>query len=241
MSFYIINCSNKEINYNFDKVIIGKKIINDTKSAKYYIYYQEDEYDHIKDIYIKLPKIRTIYKLGENKFYNENISIYPNYDLTNNFINFIKQFEFDIKECFINKFPNIELNSIINKKNNIHFLKTHIDSNLKIINNNINITDIQRNSEIEIIIKINYIWNKDNIIGLNTDLFQISYTPIPKEININQKPIENNFKSNIIKNDLKLDNDSEKIEIPILNKPRVPSIADLNFAIRKLKPLTKSD
>jgi hypothetical protein len=242
MSFYLINCDNKEINYNFDKVVIGRKIINENKSSKYYIYYQENNYSDIKDIFIKLPKIRTIYKLGSSKYYQDNIPIYPNYDLTNNFIEFIKLLELNIFECFVNKYPDIELNTIISKNNHISYLRTHINENIK-INNELKISDLANNSEIDIIIKLNYIWNKENTIGLNTDLFQISYNQLPKQININKQinidKVKISNSNNIINNDNLIDNNIV-INKPISNPIR-PSIADLNFAIKKLKPLNKTD
>ena len=54
MNYHIYNF---ESEFNFDKLIIGKKINNENIS-KYYIYYL----DKIpKDLYIQIPSIRTIY------------------------------------------------------------------------------------------------------------------------------------------------------------------------------------
>ena len=224
---YLIDCSQKIINFNFENIIIGKKI-----NSKFYIYYQQEEYKDVEDICIKMPKIRNLYKLGNSKYNLENIPIYPNYDLTNNFITFIKDFEKNIYDCFLNKFSNIEFNSVINKKNNISYIKIYIDEN---IITNININEIKINNELDIIIKINYIWynENNNNIGLNISFLQINCNIPQKNINIcspkiiNKPPNDTNQTKN------------EIINISYPSRPSlIPSIADLNLAIKKLKPAT---
>ena len=238
MNYYLIDCSKKDINFNFDNVIIGRKI-----NSKFYIYYQKEEYKNIEDIYIKMPKIRNIYKLGTSKYNLENIPIYPNYDLTNNFISFIKDFEKNLYDCFVIKLPNIELNSIINKKNNINNIKIYIDEN---IDTNIKINEIKINSELELIIKINYIWynENNNNIGLNISLFQINCNMSLININISPKIINIPINNNIINNINNNINENSKNEIinPLPIRPSlIPSVSDLNLAIRKLKSTPKTD
>jgi len=224
MNYYLIDCSQKNINFDFENIIIGKKI-----NSKFYIYYQKEEYKNVEDICIKMPKIRNLFKLGNSKYNLENIPIYPNYDLTNNFINFIKDFEKNLYNCFVNRFPNIEFNSIINKKNNISYIKIYIDENIV---TNININEIKINKELDIIIKINYIWynENNNNIGLNISFLQINCN-IPHNINIISPKIINKSSN---------DNNESKNEIipPPIRPSLIPSIADLNLAIKKLKPAT---
>ena len=257
MSYYLIDFTKNINDYNFDNLIIGKKI-----NTKHYIYYQNiDEYEEPKEIYIKLPKIRSIYKLGLSKYNQENIPLYPHYNLLNNFIEFIKELENNIHECFINKYPDIILSSIINKRNNILHIKVNIIDNYIIssnINNNIKLNDIKINSELQIVVKLSFIWNKDNYkIGLSCELYQIKYNPIPYDMNINffdnintNNIIQNNniiqdninnklpISTNVINKGLNIINTPNIVELP---KPSlIPSIADLQGAIKKLKPI-KSD
>jgi hypothetical protein len=190
MSYYLIDFSSNDTitNFDFDNIIIGKKIKTDHIS-KYYIYYQNDISSIPQNIYIRLPKLRNIYNLGNNKFNQLNIPIYPNYNLTNNFIKFITKLEHDIKECFIKKFPNIDFISIISKKNNLTLIKTNINDKIKITSDlnkkDIVLNDFQINSQLEIVIKLNYIWNKnDTIFSISSNIYQIKYYAPPDEHNI---------------------------------------------------------
>ena len=100
MSYYLIDFS-KEHDFNFDNLIIGKKINSEQNYSKYYIYY--DQNNTASEIYIKLPKLRSIYNLSNYKFNSLNIPIYPEFELTNNLITFIKDLENNINECFKKK------------------------------------------------------------------------------------------------------------------------------------------
>ena len=209
MSYHLIDFTQDKIDFNFDNLIIGKKI-----NSKYYIYYQtqnedNDTLDETKEIYIKLPKIRLIYKLGSSKYNQENIPLYPNYNLLSKFINFIKNLEENINNCFAIKFPEIIISSIINKKNNINTIKVNINDNYIISSNNnkkLKINDFKINSEINLILKLSFIWIKDNYkIGLSSELYQVKYNLLPFDLNINffadiiNDNITNNTLSNIIK------------------------------------------
>jgi len=126
MSFYLLDFTLDEIDFNFDNIIIGKKIPIDDDSSKYYIYYQKNEDDIYKELYIKLPKIRCIYNLSNYKYNQLNIPIYPSWKKTVKFIQFMKEFETNINNCFLKKFNNIEYSSIIYKKNLLNFIKINI-------------------------------------------------------------------------------------------------------------------
>ena len=191
MDYYLIDF-NKENNYTFDNVIIGKKIIcSSTENIfKYYIYYSDDNKNSPKIIYIKVPKIRLMYKLGQNNYKQERIVLYPNYDLLQNFIDYIKELEKNIYECIKNKYPNIELSSILikNNINNNYSIKLNSDDKIKLTSTqkqSINIKDFKINNEIELVIKINYLWIKDNKFGINVSIYQIKYYASLEELNIN--------------------------------------------------------
>lgn len=190
MNCHLIDLSIDNIDFDFDNLIIGRKIsTEDTPNSKYYIYYQKDENDIPKEIYIKYPKFRLIYNLANYKYNQLNIPIYPNWQKTNNLIKFIKNLENNILECFNKKNIDAQLVSLINKKNSISFIKTSINENIKITsnidNNNIKLNDFKINSEIEIVNKLSYIWNKDNKFGLSSQLYQIKYYGLPEQTNIN--------------------------------------------------------
>ena len=88
MSYYLVDFTKKEPKFDFDDLIIGKKINTDQKYSKYYIYYEENNI--ASELYIKLPKIRNIYNISNYKYNTLNLPIYPEYDTTNDFISFIK-------------------------------------------------------------------------------------------------------------------------------------------------------
>jgi hypothetical protein len=248
MSYYLIDFTQDKNDFNFENLIIGKKI-----NTKHYLYYQniieqtgEDILTEPKEIYIKLPKIRSIYKLGLSKYNQEIIPLYPHYNLLDKFILFIKNLEDNIHECFIRKYPDIALASIINKKNNINHIKVNIAENYFISSSNnkkMKMEDIKINSELNIVIKLSYVWNKDNNkIGLSCELYQIKYEPSPYDMNINFFENINITKIDIKPEIKKHNEENNHIPSPI-TPPKgslVPSIADLQFAIKKLKP-AKSD
>ena len=51
-------------NFNFDNIIIGRKI-EGADIGKYYIYYYDME---PKEIYLRLPRIRLIYNMDNYKY-----------------------------------------------------------------------------------------------------------------------------------------------------------------------------
>ena len=246
MAYYLLKLEDYN-NFDFTKLIIGKKISIDETLSKYYIYYQENENSEPKEIYIKLPKLRIIYKLGNSKFNQENIPIYPNYDSTNKFIKFIKNFENHIKTHFT-KLNNIEFINLIKKKNNLNLFKINTDDKIKISSNNNlykKISDFQLNGEIEIVSKISYIWNKNDLkLGLSSLMYQIKYYCLPYELNIDFIDTDENNKEKINNSKMvstfvssKLDSNNENTT----SSKFVPSILDLNSAINKLKKNTDTN
>ena len=223
MSYYIIELNKTDNNFNFDNIIIGRKI-EGTDIAKYYIYYYDME---PKEIYLRLPRIRLIYNMDNYKYNQLKIPLYPNWDKLNNSIEFIKSFEQTIIECFKTKKINKELCSLISKKNNLNFIKASISENIKstITDNNMKI-----NGEIEIILKLSYIWTNETMIGLSSQLYQIKYHAPPENIDMFQDKKSNT----IICNEVRIS------DTPIVgNKSQpikmIPSVTDLMNAMKNLK------
>lgn len=244
MSYHLIDLTKEETNFSFDNVVIGRKIPSDTESSKYYMYYNHNNI--INEMYIRLPKLRLIYPMGNHKYQQIKVPIYPNWEVTNNVIEFIQTLENNIMECFDKKKIKKELSSLISKKNNFYFIKTNMNDNVKITSNtnNINITlnDFKLNGEIEMVIKVGYIWTNNNKIGLSSQLYQIKYYAPPEQLNID-------FIDNIVipiipdkqivsakLNDISSFNlPNIEIKKEILPLKMIPSVKDLQNALKGLK------
>lgn len=240
MSYYLLDFGLSKIDFNFDNLIIGRKIKLDNNNSKYYIYYQSEN-EEPKEIYIKLPRLRLIYNMTNLKYNQLNIPIYPNWEQTNNFVNFIQLLESDIESCFSNK--NKEWKSILNKKNSLNFIRTSMFENFKITsdikNKKVNLNDFQINGQIDVVIKISHIWNKNNKIGLSSQLYQIKYLAPPEQLEINfidpeEKKEVINTQEILIKPVMNIQ--ENKVMMPPQIKI-VPNLKDLEKAINKLKPI----
>jgi len=186
MSYYIVDLSQLDntVEFNFDYLLIGKKIKIDQTNSKYYIYYNVSNLQN--EIYIKTPKIRLIYNLANSKYSNLSIPIYPIWKLTTEFINWVVDFENNINESFSHS-KKKEFISIITKKNNLFFLKGFLNDNTKITSNykkNISLSDFALNAEIEIVLKISCIWLNNVKYGLSSTIYQIKYYGSPEQLNI---------------------------------------------------------
>jgi hypothetical protein len=240
MSYHLVDITKE--NTQFNEVVIGKKINLDNIS-KYYIYCKSNDSDDPKEIYIKVPKVRLIYSLGNQKYNQIKVPIYPNWEITDKFIDFIKKMEEEILTSISKK---KEISSLISKKNGLMFLKTRISDNLKItsnLNEKITLVDFKLNGMIEMIIKINYIWICDQKIGLSSQLYQIKYHAPPEQLDID---FIDDIKPNIIIPGPPLSNIiiPQPLIIPSNNIPEqigirmVPSIKDLQGALKKLKKVS---
>lgn len=246
MSYHLIDINNLS-DFDFDNIIIGRKIPLDSGSSKYYIYYNDN--NQSSEIYIKFPKLRLIYSFANNKYNSIKIPIYPNHDVSNKFIDFIKNLESNINDCFINKKINKEFSSLISKKNSFNFIKTNISDTIKpIITSNLNkkveLNDFKINSEIEIVIKISYIWTNENKIGLSSQLYQIKYYAPPEELLIDFIDDSNIKEQKILPEKVEKIIPIPKIipkiipeQCPIMPIKMVPSIKDLQNALKGLKPV----
>jgi hypothetical protein len=252
MSYYLIDFSKLSDDYNFftDNLIIGKKIKLDQNKRKYYIYYKLPNTitDTLNEIYIKLPKIRLLYNIANYKYNKISIPIYPNWDLTNNFISWIKNLENNIIECFSKNKSKKEFVSIISKKNTLSFLTCCLNDPPKITSNIENklttatFNDFKINGQVEIVIKLSYIWANNNKYGLSSSMYQIKYYAPPNQLDINfidfdeTNTINTNPEKYLIsqpnipvKNNIIDKKISQKIVI-------TPSLTDLQFALKSLKP-----
>lgn len=261
---HLIDLSRSNNTFSFDDFIIGRKIKFDKDNSKYYVYYQPTTDDAPKEIYLKLPKLRLIYGMGNNKYSQTKLPIYPNWDKTESMIKFIKKLESNILKCFTESYPNIEINSLISKKNMLNFIRVNLPEKYKItsdIGQNVKLTDFKITGEIEMVIKISYIWNRENKIGLSSELYQIKYYAPAEQLGIDfidfidekTKSIEvikpiipmGMFKINpmdLINKSLLLNKVSEnKIEIPQQIKIGMPNKDDLLKAIRGLKPTNNNE
>jgi hypothetical protein len=259
MSYYLIDFNNSKIDFSFDQIIIGRKIKMDQDNCKYYIYYQTDSNDVPKELYLKLPKLRLIYNLANHKYNQLSIPIYPNWDQTNNFIDWIKTFEKNIIDCFVKKKINKEFISLINKKNLLSFVKANIHDKVKITSDiedkKINLEDFKINGQIEMVIKISSIWSRGEKMGLSSQIYQIKYYAPPDQLNINfidpeiPKPniplpppmMVSFFKPNpeeIAMKSLNISNMGNTNSLPPqIGLKIIPSPKDLQNAIKGLKPV----
>jgi hypothetical protein len=250
MSYYLIDFTTKSNDFNFDNLIIGRRIKNDQDNSKYYMYYQTDQSDTPKEIYIRLPILRLIYNLANYKYNQLNIPIYPNWELTNKFVDFIQKLENDILECFNNKKNKREFVSLISKKNILNFIKANINDNVKLSSNlenkNITLFDFKINGQIDVVIKMSYIWSKGNKMGLSSQIYQIKYLAPPEQLNINfidpeisppPPPPPPKFieKAQINSEEIICEQQIPTRMPPQIKLKIIPSIKDLQKAIKGLK------
>jgi hypothetical protein len=248
MSYYLIDFTSENNDFNFDNLIIGKKIKINQDNSKYYIYYQNGESDVPKEIYIRLPIIRLIYQMGNYKYSQISLPIYPTWNGTTIFINFIKKLEQDIEDYFHKKNTKNtkkEWSSLINKNNLLNLIKTRINDDIKITSNieneKITLNDFKVNGQIDMVIKLSYIWSNSNKIGLSSHIYQIKYLAPPEQLNINfidpEVPIKPIYS---LSNSPKISNYKPIVMSELPSTKRMPTqiqLKDLHKAIKDLKPI----
>ena len=235
MSAYIVNNDNIDT-FSFDNIIVGNSISNDIIS-KQYLYYNHN--NEAKELYIKIPKIRLVYNnFINNKFSQIRVILYPSMESINKMIKFIKKLEKYIMQLGLST---NEINKMITKTNNMNLLRMNM-TDVKITSDNkdtVKLSDFKINSEIEMIIKISYVWMNKDKYGLSSILYQIKYYESPEELNYDfidtmkvippPPPIISLIKP--IKTSMKEEKKKEKF---------VPSSDDLLKALTKLKSITVS-
>lgn len=238
MSTYLIDFD-KEINFNPDNLIIDHRIDINKDTYKYLLYYSDK--NSAKEIYIKTPKIRLIYDWANIKYSHLKIKISPKYEKTNSFIDFIKKLEEDI----INKIPikkkKLEFRSLL-EENNAFYLKTFYDeNNIKIISDvkdkSYKITDFKANAEIQLVIKLSNIWQKNGNYGISSRIYQIKYYAPPEDHDLNFfEEFDKEIKYVPIK---KIESKIDELEKPSL-PVKLPFMIDSKMLQSiKLKPVEK--
>jgi hypothetical protein len=237
----------------FKHIVIGKKISTNNSISKYYLYCQNEMNEVPKEIYIRIPRLRLIYNIANQKYSTIKIPIYPNWEITDKFVDFIKNIE---EEIFNTLNKKKEMSSLISKKNGLLLLKTKLQDNVKItsnLNKEVTLNDFKINSSVDIVIHISYIWMKENKMGLSSQIYQIKYFAPPEQLDINfidEPVILKSHPSEEVYNTFSVKGPPIHImPLPIECLPpppkkivpeqigirMVPSIKDLQGALKKLK------
>jgi hypothetical protein len=236
----------------FNHIVIGRKISTNDNMSKYYLYCQNEMSEVPKEIYIRIPRLRLIYNMGNQKYSTIKIPIYPNWETTDKFVEFIKNME---EEIFNTLNKKNEMSSLISKKNGLLLLKTKLSDNVKItsnLNKNVTLTDFKINGSIDIVVRISHVWMKENKMGLSSQIYQIKYFAPPEQLDINfidepsKMPVSTSpgetIASCVSRSPIHI------MSTPIILPPKniipeqigvrmVPSIKDLQGALKKLKPI----
>jgi hypothetical protein len=172
MNYFVHNL---DTDFDYSKLIIGKKINIDENISRYYLYYLDKD-KRPKDFYVKMPSIRLLYSYKNNKYNQIKLPLFPMYDETKKLITFLKKLKIYVEE---NIKSNKKFNNYLEKKENLKLLKLHLANDLKIKNknDNLSINDLSINSEIQGIINIPYIWENEINIGLTIIISKIYYYP----------------------------------------------------------------
>ena len=223
MSYYILTQSD-----DLEDIVIGNKLKSDEVYSKYYMYYLVD--NDLRDIYIKTPKLRLIYPLNNLKYNQISLLLYPEHNINTEFINFIKKIETYVKELFSKK---KEFISLIQYKNKMTYLKATLNNSVKITSNTntpTTLDDFKINSQIELIIKISYIWMNNEKFGISSLIYQIGYYGTLEQLNLDLLNI------NVLKTTTK---STIPIITDVINKQTktslIPSEHDLVNMIKNLK------
>ena len=247
-SYQLVDITKEETIFN--NIVIGKKISTNDNIAKYYLYCQNEMSEVPKEIYIRVPRLRLIYNMANQKYSMIKIPIYPNWETTDKFVDFIKNME---EEIFNTLNKKNETSSLISKKNGLLLLKTKLPDNVKItsnLNKEVSLNDFKINGMIELVIRISCVWVKENKMGLSSQIYQIKYFAPPEQLDINF--IDEPIPSQVVKipsfQGPPIHNMPSSISLPPPPKNvipdqigvrMVPSIKDLQGALKKLKRIDR--
>ncbi len=193
MTRFLIDFDNKINEFNKDKIIIDDKIKISDNNYKYLLYC--DNNNSANEIFIKTPKIKVLYDFSNTKYSQLKLRITPKYEKTDNLINYIENFE-DYIQTHKNFKKREEFTSLLEKEKNTYYIKSFYN-NVKITSNSnkkFSFNEIKSNGEIQLIIKLNHIWVKNEKYGISSQIYQIHYYPPPEEEDydfFNNKPIVN--------------------------------------------------
>jgi hypothetical protein len=236
-SYQLVDITKDETMFN--NIVIGKKISTNDNISKYYLYCQNEMSEIPKEIYIRVPRLRLIYNMANQKYSMIKIPIYPNWETTDKFVEFIKNME---EEIFNTLNKKNEMSSLISKKNGLLLLKTKLQDNVKItsnLNKETTLDDFKINGSVDIVVRISYVWMKENKMGLSSQIYQIKYFAPPEQLDINFiDDIIPPFRvpSHISGPPIHITPPPPKNVIPEqIGVKMVPSVKDLEGALKKLK------
>jgi hypothetical protein len=243
-SYQLVDITKEETIFNH--IVIGKRISTNDNMAKYYLYCQNEMSEVPKEIYIKVPRLRLIYNMANQKYSMIKIPIYPNWETTDKFVDFIKNME---EEIFNTLNKKNETSSLVSKKNGLLLLKSKLPDNVKItsnLNKEVTLNDFKINGSIELVICISCVWVKENKMGLSSQIYQIKYFAPPEQLDINF--IDEPITSHVVKipsfqgppihsmpPSVCLPPPPKNVIPEQIGIRMVPSVKDLQGALKKLK------
>jgi hypothetical protein len=237
-SYQLVDITKEETIFNH--IVIGKRISTNDNMARYYLYCQNEMSEVPKEIYIRVPRLRLIYSMANQKYSMIKIPIYPNWETTDKFVDFIKNME---EEIFNTLNKKNETSSLVSKKNGLLLLKSKLPDNVKItsnLNKEVTLNDFKINGTIELVIRISCVWVKENKMGLSSQIYQIKYFAPPEQLDINFidehiPPRVSGPPIHIISQPIVLPPPPKNVIPEQIGIRMVPSVKDLQGALKKLK------
>jgi len=135
-------------------------------------------------LFIKTSRLRLIYDLKLSEYGTAKLPLYPYFKETKAFVKIIKALEKKIKKHFQGKG---EFVSCLNlKKNSLKTIKLNFKKNLfiKSVLGNVSINDVNQDGQLKLMIKIPYVWFRDDKYGLSLIVEQAKYYPSPTDLEI---------------------------------------------------------
>lgn len=135
-------------------------------------------------LFIKTSRLRLIYDLKLSEYGTAKLPMYPYFKETKAFVKIIKALEKKIKKHFQGKG---EFVSCLNlKKNSLKTIKLNFKKNLfiKSVLGNVSINDVNQDGQLKLMIKIPYVWFRDDKYGLSLIVEQAKYYPSPTDLEI---------------------------------------------------------
>lgn len=177
MSFNIL-ADKKQIN----DIIIERPFKLKDKSKRCLLYLKMN--NNISLPYIRTPRLRLYFSLSESKWNSVKLSLHPYMSQIKDFVKIIKELEKHVKNRINCK---ATFKSCLNlKKNEMKTIRLFFSRNCKIDSNmgDLKISDLKSDSEIRLLIKIPYIWFRDDKYGLYFSIQRVKYYPSPLLLDI---------------------------------------------------------
>lgn len=133
---------------------------------------------------IKTSRLRLIYNLSLNNYNSTKLPLYPYFAETKDFVKTIKSIEKRIKKRFKDYG---EFVSILNlKKDNLKTIKLNFKKDLKFksVLGKLNINQLKQDGQLKLLLKIPYIWFRNNKFGISLIVEQGKYYPSPFDLEV---------------------------------------------------------